>query len=234
VLADWLRLWDVERNQLINDIGTGSSWSPDGGMIVVGGESVINIWDAHSGSRLHLREGYTGAGVSSLDWVPNEGVIASLSASDQAILWNASTGARIRTLDIAQEVQDMAVSPDGRLLAVHGDTFVTVWDVQTGMLLYRLKGIEPTKGRFRVWFYYIEGTPSVAWSPDGTKLAAAWRKIWIGGPSTIHVWDATTGQLLHEFEGHTADVPALAFSPDGTRLASGSMDGMVIVWDVSE
>jgi WD40 repeat protein len=64
---------------------------------------------------------------------------------------------------------------------------------------------------------------AVAWSPDSTR-------IFTGSRDGVRVWDATTGNLVHQPPGHSARV--LAWSHDGTRLASGGPDG-AIVWDVT-
>jgi len=42
------------------------------------------------------------------------------------------------------------------------------------------------------------------------------------------------GEVLRTFAGHSDSVTCVAFSPDGTTLASGSWDGKVLFWDVSE
>ena len=66
----------------------------------------------------------------------------------------------------------------------------------------------------------------VAWSPDGTYLAAARNAL------GVQVWDAASGTyaLTYSF---TAPViaGAVAWSPDGKYLATGGSDGTVQVWD---
>jgi WD40 repeat protein len=67
---------------------------------------------------------------------------------------------------------------------------------------------------------------SVAWSPDGTRLASA------SYDRAVQIWDARTGQRAPTaLLGHTNAVFGVAWSPDGTRLASASDDQTVRVWD---
>jgi WD40 repeat protein len=65
----------------------------------------------------------------------------------------------------------------------------------------------------------------LAFSPDGTRLAAACRD------NTIRLWDVATREAVAELRGHADYVHAVAFSPDGTRLVSGSGDFTVRIWD---
>ncbi len=65
----------------------------------------------------------------------------------------------------------------------------------------------------------------LAWSPDGTQLAAASAD----GPVTI--FQTRDGTVQHPLPGHEEGTNCLAWRPDGQALATGGQDGLVKLWD---
>jgi WD40 repeat protein len=65
---------------------------------------------------------------------------------------------------------------------------------------------------------------SIAWSPDGSKLATA------SADHTAKVWEAGTGRELLTLRGHQDEVLSIAWSPDGSKLATTSDDNTAQIY----
>lgn len=117
-------------------------------------------------------------------------------------------------------VHDLAISPEGRSLALAGHLDVLqLYELETKASL----DIQATGEN--------EGWRAVSFSPDGQWIVAS------GGDDRIYLWQLQSlrqGELAPEaiLEGHTRGIYDLAVRPDGKMLASGGAGGMMRLWDL--
>jgi len=81
-----------------------------------------------------------------------------------------------------------------------------------------------------VWHGKLEDfNTSLAWSPQGDRLAAA------SVSGQVAIYDAAQGRALHLFEqAHADGCDAVAWRPDGQALATAGRDGTWKLWDATD
>lgn len=147
----------------------------------------INVWDTLSGQKknviksVHVRAPWafaaspdnrifaTGSWTGAVQSTRNRktGEFHTIKNNDPIRLWDAKTGHLRSELAISSHVTSLAFSPDGDfLVSCQGADPATqypiwLWRVSTGKLIQKIK------------FHEYRDTPTCAFSPDGTRLAAA-------------------------------------------------------------
>ncbi|KAG8961011.1 hypothetical protein FRC03_005861 [Tulasnella sp. 419] len=139
--------------------------------------------------------------VACVAFSPDGGQIVSASSDKTVAVWDARTGAHLKTLKSHSDyVTSVAFSSDGSWIVSGSDNeTVAIWDVRTGAHLKILKGHSD----------YIR---SVAFSPDGSQIVSG------SNDRTVATWDARTGVHLKTLKGHSDYVVSVAFSPDGSQI----------------
>ena len=133
-------------------------------------------------------------------------------------LYEAATARALALLPTERPVHSVAFSHDGTLAAGLDNGRVELRDMETGE-------------RTTTLWHANWGGVTVAFSPDGTRLASGSLE------QVIKLWDVETKRVAGTWRvarnsDSYWDIP-VAFSPDGTRLVSGFQDGTVRLWEVA-
>ncbi|MHB2015634.1 MAG: WD40 repeat domain-containing protein [Candidatus Xenobia bacterium] len=134
-------------------------------------------------------------------------------ACDDLEVFSLANQQKLRSFPVLSP--SIALSPDGKLLAVEQKNTVELLDMANGKpkttLTQEPKADDTT------------AVSAVAWSPDGSTLASA-------SAAEVKLWNARDGSLLQTLQ--TVNVSGLAFSRDSKMLATPDRDKQMRVWDV--
>ena len=217
-----VKLWDVGTRGLLGTLEghiggvTSVSFSPDGATLASAGgwnDATVRLWDMGNRELIATLEGHTKS-VESVAFSPPDGaLLASAGGWEEGTvkLWYVATRELIGTLEHEYQVEAVAFSPDGNILASVSRDGARLWNATTREPIANLEG---ASGQ------------SVAFSPDGQSLVS-------GSWGTVTLWDLGTKSTTTTLQGHTGSVHSVAFSRDGATLASGAQDGTMLLWDVA-
>lgn len=191
-----------------------------------GHDEAILLWDAHKiGSSVKrfcchspFLKNKSWIMVNTLDFSPDEKLLASGSADRTVKVWEIQTGKNIRTFEVPGEVYAVAFSPNGRTIAASSflddESSLFLWDRESGKEERKL--------------YHPGGSWSMHFSPDGRFLAS-------GGytDEKLMIWDLQSGEPIQTLSPpEPQPIRSLSFSPDGQLLVSGHIGGPLPLWNL--
>jgi len=180
-------------------------------------------------------------------------------------IWDVASAEQVtkvnkRITNVDENVQDLAFSPDGTILATSGfwteippDEDAHLWDSSTGEPIGVLSngsdepdllrsvdfspdgGLIATDGYSDVYVWSVEDERLQTTIPQRSTSVLAFspdgERLVTGSDDGIRFWDVRTAALLHTVIGNQGSIIDLSFSPDGTELATSSTDGTIRLRD---
>jgi WD40 repeat protein len=229
---------------------------------VTGLNRQVEIFDVSNGEKLFTLSGHSES-VNILAFRPDGTQLASGAIDGTVKIWSLDRPYEV-FLEKRRGINRLALSPDGTWIAVASsepETFnfdlLTVWNEQTGKILFESKAHEPdvagiafspdskevatggsdqtiklwdvSRGTLRLSIPIEDGFIwDIAYHPNGESLAA------VGSTGMVRFYDRTTGKVLASWDAGLGELSAVAFSPDGSRLAVVSNQGNdAKLWDVA-
>jgi WD40 repeat protein len=166
-------------------------------------------WDAYA------RVIYTRSQVSSITFSHKDDLIA-VGGRRSVEIFEAVTGQRRATM-ACKGAECVTFSPDDTLL-VNGcaDGTIGLWDLQTGGLVTTLSG-------------HVKPIKSVEFSPCGIMIAST------ASDHTIRIWNVLSHIRQFVFQTHLEEeILSVCWTATGRQVISGSQNGSIRVWDISE
>jgi mono/diheme cytochrome c family protein len=199
------------------DVVFSVAFSPDSKRVATAGaDRAIRIYEVETGKLLFQVEDHA-------DWI-----FAVAFSPDGKRLASASRDKTCKVFDVekkeslvtfpghAQPVYTIAFAPDGKSVASGGeDNRIRVWNPDAdGRQVRQIGNFGGTVFRLR-------------FSPDGQTLVAC------SADKQIHVFKAN-GSSIRTLQGHEDWIYSIAISKDGKTIASGSWDGDVRLWNLTD
>jgi WD40 repeat protein len=233
------------------------AFSSDGTRVALAGVNPKGlIVDLERNARRWLT-GHRSSLARSVQFSADGSTVLTRDAGGTAILWNADSGAPIRTLGGGRDaIAAATVGAKGAPIAAGmRDGRVLLWRSITAEQALELPKRHPVD------------VISLSFDPDGRRLVTAsedgvvhlWdveaatlirvltgheNWVWVtafspdgsqaltaDGKGRVRIWEAQGGALEHELRGHTNGVLDAVFSPDGRRVATAAHDDLVKIWD---
>ena len=226
-----IQIWNVDSREIVatleghTQIVRSIDFSPDGRHLVSSSlDNTIRLWDLNDATELMVI-----AAPGSAAFSPDGKTIA-VTEDGNVYLWDVSRLAQSAVLPLSASTyagghplfgHSLMFGPHGNTVAVvtgHSNPQgVTIMDVSSGVEVARLE--------------HRTGMSSVAYSPNGMRVATVTGGYNNDEETVIRLWDANLGVEIAR-RVHPGMLYSVDFNSDGTKLAYLTSDYAVPVWDI--
>jgi serine/threonine-protein kinase len=181
---------------------------------------VVELWNAHSGSRIATLTDPDHAGLNDVEISPDGKWLATIDVAKTLYVWNVATQTVVATVP----------DPAGSTLSHNGTQFAT-FSADSGTL-----AVQTSASAVTVWSIARGAAvgPSascsfLAISPDGKDLACA-----AAAKGKVNLVSTASGTAVGQLNDNDGAAAAIgAFSPDGSELAVANTKNHIYLWKVA-
>ncbi len=195
-------------------------YAPNGQNVVTSDGFRVQFW-----GRYDTQPGwayYQASRVNALAIAPDSQTVAFGNYFGPISIWQPNSITPLVTMNYNGNLNALAYSPNGQILAAAGANGITLFRASDGGFIETLNDTNTSGIIYNC----------VAFSPDGQTLAAG-SGDFSGNDPAVRWWRVSDGQLLGRKYAHASAVRTVAFSPDGSLLASGGADNLALLWNVA-
>jgi len=210
---------------------TDVTFSPDGSRLAAASrDHTVKVWDLETHELVLTLYGHTDL-VAKIEFSRDGRRLVSGSGDKTVRTWNAKTGAPLLTLKghVGGGVSDVAFDPQGLMLVSSSDDgTIKIWDAVHGQRPMTLTSTHPID-ELPFAGKILQSVRSVAFHPDGNRLAAA---SW---GASIKLCDLDSGETM-ALKGNEGWATHVVFSHDGELTAGvrrGQQINHIYVWETA-
>jgi WD40 repeat protein len=255
-----VKIWSLPEGQLLKTLESEKSLvgsvavSPDGAILAVSNWGIISLWALPDGTLLKSWQAHEYE-IKCMLFSPDGGLLISGSVDKTIRLWSMPDGTPQAVIPNDDDVDSLAVSPDGSYLISTQQGNLGVWLLPEGKLVKQVTGFEyPIErifmhpdgtrvitsplGREIIVWSFPEWEPvqtiggfgtALAISPDGACLLV------LGESGQVQFWSFEAEKFNDSLAIRSKSTSEWAvFHPDGSLIAIGGVDGRITLWSYPE
>lgn len=224
--AGEIRIFDTATGRLVRsltvelDVVNSLAYSPDGANLAAAVGNNVYLLDPENGTWRFRRTEHK-APVAGVAFSPDSKYLASLSRDGAILIWDVTTGKRLKELRSADTPYCIAwgAGPGSGTLAVGATGHVHSWEDPVSAAKPR-----PNLDQKDV-------ITCLAFSPDGSTLVTGSGLTPTANDQAAYVWSLSGNTSGTRFSGHTATLFSVACSTRDNLAASADLAGRIYLWD---
>jgi WD40 repeat protein len=214
-------LWDTQTSQVAPLCGHKAAineldFHPSGKWLAsAGSDGLVQVWDVQTHESLKVFAD-SEASIESVKFSADGLILGYSDSMGNIITRRTDDWSLVKQIKAPEtEITTIAFSGDGKqLITATYSGVVQVWSLPDGKLVGRLPG-----DKEKIW--------RIAFAGDRQIATAAWDGV-------VRLWDTETLEQTAAFDSHDSWVTDVAFDSTMNIMATGSQDGRLRIWDVSD